>query len=255
MNNHDYITQDSEPEDRIYLHRKLFPVSIRLLKSSPPYREHIQGILQYMEWTLDQKWDDYASAKDGGTYGISGANLAIPYNIIGWRKKDDNKFGYMLNPVLTKMSDMQVETKSNCGSIKLSEKIAVLRFRQIKVSWYDIKGGQHEQEFTIKDCGSTIQHEIDHNNGILIIDRFVEQGGSFGDIAHLFPKKRVKDEQPSKVEVAEITPATAGFAPVGQSSSSVACSCGRMNAINLHGGGVQCTKCGKQLQAPLQKKK
>ncbi len=173
--NSDYVVQMREPEfDRDCLRRPLFKVNMRLFKSSQRYREHIQGIIKYMVWILGQQWDDYQS-NGNGTFGISCANLGMAYNIIGYRDGDTLEF--MINPTIAHQSDKMIETKSNCGSIKFKEKIPVMRPAWVIVDYYDINGNFKTKRFTGKECGFTIQHEIDHNNGILITDRFIDQGG------------------------------------------------------------------------------
>lgn len=178
MNNYDYIVQERQPEfDRDCLHRKLFAVNMRLFGTSKWYRKHIIGVLNYMQWAMQQKWKDYQSNPNasGGTYGISGANLGIPYNIIGYHL--NNEYRFMLNPVIVDKSTTMTETKSNCGSIKYKEKIPVKRHTWINVEFYDHEGKKHKERFTGKQGSYTIQHEIDHSNGVLILDRYLDQGG------------------------------------------------------------------------------
>jgi peptide deformylase len=177
MLNSDYMVQMREPEfDRQCLRRELFPVNMRLFQSSDWYKKHIEGIIDYMKWSMSQRWKDYQSNPAGGTYGISCANLGMAYNIIGWRKNDD--FEFMINPKIVESSTELFETKSNCGSIKYKEKIPVKRPKWVVVEYYDVSGVLQKNKFTGKEAGYTIQHEIDHNLGILISDRFVEQGGN-----------------------------------------------------------------------------
>ncbi len=164
-----------EEFDRDCLRRKLFKVNMRLFKSSQQYKDHILGIIEYMKWAMSQRWEDYKSNPDGGTYGISCANLGMAYNVIGWRNGEE--FNFMINPEVIEKSDKIVETKSNCGSIKLKEKISVKRPSWVTVSYYDVDGNFQTKKFSGKEAGYTIQHEIDHNNGKLITDWFLEQGG------------------------------------------------------------------------------
>ncbi len=176
MKNSDYMVQMREPEfDRDCLRRPLFKVNMRLFSSSEPYRKHILGIIDYMKWAMSQRWEDYESNPAGGTFGISCANLGMAYNIIGWRKGQE--FDFMINPQVVSRSENMIKTRSNCGSIKLKEKIPVMRPGWVVVNYYDTEGKNLEKKFTGKECGFTIQHEIDHNNGKLITDHFLEQGG------------------------------------------------------------------------------
>lgn len=176
MKNSDYMVQMREPEfDRDCLRRKLFQVNMRLFKSSLQYNKHILDILDYMTWCMKQRWEDYQSNPKGGTYGISCANMGMAYNIIGWRIEDT--YHFMINPKVIEKSDNLILTNSNCGSIKYKEKIPVLRPGWVVVEYYTALGEFVTEKFTGKQAGFTIQHEIDHNNGILISDRYLEQGG------------------------------------------------------------------------------
>jgi peptide deformylase len=66
--------------------------------------------------------------------------------------------------------DKQKEVKSNCGSILLKEPIKIKRFKRISVAWYDVNGNYHMEDFK-GQVACTIQHEIEHNLGILITDK------------------------------------------------------------------------------------
>ncbi len=110
-----------------------------------------------------QEYTDYPKL-----LGLSGANVGIPFNIISICK--NNEITHMLNPIITKVSKQTHCVQSNCGSLCLSEKVPVIRREWIEVSYYDITGRHHQDKFTFADGGSTIQHEIEHNKGILIID-------------------------------------------------------------------------------------
>lgn len=108
-------------------------------------------------------YDDYQKL-----LGLSGANIGIPFNIISIYK--NGEITHMINPSITKMSKQTRVVQSNCGSLNLPEKCSVTRREWVEVSYYDTEGKHHEKKFTIADGGSTIQHEIAHNRGILITD-------------------------------------------------------------------------------------
>jgi peptide deformylase len=69
--------------------------------------------------------------------------------------------------------DKKVATDSNCGSIRLEKPIKVGRYAEIEVEWYDEEGKFHKEWRNIETGSLTIQHEIDHNLGILITERQV----------------------------------------------------------------------------------
>lgn len=178
MKNYDYLVQMLQPEyDRDVLRRRSFKVNIRLLKSSKQFKKIIQGIVEYLTWTLETEFDDYQSNPNGGTYGVSGANLGIPYNIVAYKHNKEVKV--MINPCIEKFGKAMSKTKSNCGSIKLVEKIEYERPREITVSYFDIEGKKHTVDLNVITGSYTVQHEVEHNLGILIIDKFKNEHGDW----------------------------------------------------------------------------
>ena len=155
-----------EDEDPM-LHRQLFDVPIRLFKSNTAFKTLIKEIALHMYDVLGKEYKDYKNAK-----GISGANVGIPYNIV--IVKDGDGYLTMLNPAMTPVGDETKIVSSNCGSIVLRKNVKVRRHEKIAVSWYDLSGEFHIDEFEGK-LAYTLQHEIDHTLGILIIDKEADE--------------------------------------------------------------------------------
>lgn len=165
----DYVVQDLDPQEftRETLHRRTFDVNMRLFKSSAAYRQIIIDITNYMDNHLKMNFEDYQER------GISGASLGLPFNIIAYKLKGNHRF--MINPKIVRRSKDMVETKSNCGSLKLAETISVMRHRLIDVEFYDRRGHKSQESNIGRDQGGfTIQHEVDHNLGVMITDRHKE---------------------------------------------------------------------------------
>lgn len=166
----DYVTDISHPEDVPYLKTPLFNVNLRLFRSSDRYRALIIAACDHISWCCLTKADGYKLP-----HGFSGANAGIPWNIIAKAQQRGTPRAnayVMINPKITGRSRRMVETMSNCGSIRLPEPIKVLRHEWIVCDWYDVDGVFHQAgRFGATDGGFTIQHEIDHNAGILITDR------------------------------------------------------------------------------------
>ena len=158
----DNLVQNLEAEDDC-LHRLLFNVNMRLFTSNELYRKTILDVCDYMKLVMTQEYENYPKLA-----GLSCANIGFPFNIIALPKNDE--IVYMLNPSITKMSKQTRVVSSNCGSLNLKEKISVTRREWVDVSYYDIFGRHNVERFTIAEGGATIQHEIDHNKGILITD-------------------------------------------------------------------------------------
>lgn len=74
----------------------------------------------------------------------------------------------LINPVIIHSGD---ETISREGCMSIPEYTAYLkRFREIRIRWQDQYGIYHEKEFRGIEA-ICIQHEMDHLNGNLFIDR------------------------------------------------------------------------------------
>ncbi len=152
-----------EEYDNSYLHIPLFDVNIRLYKTSQPYKDIISNIVEYMKSVFNMKFSDYGELK-----GLSGANIGIPFNIV----VVDSTI-VMINPKISRVSSSKTNRKSNCGSLRLPKFIDVVRYDIVHVSFFGMDGEKWTATFD-GPLGSTVQHEIDHNNGITIEDRAKE---------------------------------------------------------------------------------
>ena len=129
---------------------------------SPQYYHIIEGISGYIKMLATTEREGYKKP-----HGFSGANAGIPLNIIALADGE-----VMLNPkILDHHLDTlgTVITESNCGSLMLDRPISIRRYAGITFEFYDVYGKRHIKS----GFYPTVQHEIDHNNGILITDRKV----------------------------------------------------------------------------------
>ena len=164
----DYITHINNEEDNIYLKSKHFPVNMRLFKTSEPYKNIVLQQCNYIrELCLDVK-EGYKKP-----HGMSSANAGLAFNIIGItrnRLQNNEYCKILINPTIIAYAGELIETTSNCGSITLKNPIKLIRHNDVIVNYFDEKGNEFTEMFN-RDSGSfTIQHEVDHNNGILITD-------------------------------------------------------------------------------------
>ena len=164
----DYVTHINNSEDIVYLKTKHFPVNMRLFKTSPEYKNII---LQQCNYIRERCLDTIEGYKK--PHGMSSANLGLAHNIIGvtiFRNKADEYCKIMINPIIHNLLGEIVETTSNCGSITLKNPIKLKRHTIIDVSYYDEDGNIWRHLINRENGAFTIQHEVDHNNGILITD-------------------------------------------------------------------------------------
>lgn len=161
----DYGMHASNEEDRIFLSRKSFNVSIRLLKLSQEYKKLIHQICSHIAYCCE-----LSRKKPLEITVFSGAEAGIPFNIIAYNLKEETLV--LINPEIKRHTGNLNIIKSNCSSVDLAESINVKRFEFIDIFYYDIEGNYHEM-FGIGKLrgGFAIQHAIDHNNGILITDK------------------------------------------------------------------------------------
>jgi peptide deformylase len=158
----DEIVQYNE-KDNECLRETSSPVVMRLYVTNPSYREMILTIIRNMQRILNSRFDDY-----GSPIGISGPNVGIGIRII-IITNSDGSYLPMINPVITKGSRKIRLCNSGCGSVgKINAK--VYRSTKITVEYFDMVGIKQVRTFTRMPC-YIIQHEVDHLDGILIIDK------------------------------------------------------------------------------------
>lgn len=173
MKHSDYITHIDNEEDNVYLRSKLLPVNMRLFETSPEYKAIILQQCEYLKMLVLTKMEGYKKP-----HGMSSANAGLAFNIIAICRNRETEKEYaeiMINPVITDAYGDIVDSLSNCGSITMDNPIAIKRWHAVRVMWCTEGGEYRTMPFTREFGGFTIQHEIDHNNGILITDRKTEK--------------------------------------------------------------------------------
>lgn len=156
----------ADERNNAMLKKPLFDVNMRLYNNNTVYRKLITDIIDYMIVALKNKYANYPKLK-----GISGANVGIPFNIVVTRKR--TKPNVYINPSYNKTKDAKMCTvTTNCGSICLEENIITERYDAITITYFNLNGYYITKRVDDKEA-FTLQHEIDHNNGILITDRKV----------------------------------------------------------------------------------
>ncbi len=77
----------------------------------------------------------------------------------------------MINPEIISHSDAVVSSDEACLSLP-GEQGTVQRYKQITVSYLDPEGKKHTQTFDDFNA-AIVQHEIDHIDGVLFIDKLI----------------------------------------------------------------------------------
>ena len=166
----DVFIQNGQDNDDC-LHRPGFDVDVKMFRKNKVFKKIIYQIIDYMKMILCTSFKDYGKLK-----GISGANIGIPLNIIA--VLDEGFVEIFINPKILKVSNLKTTVSSNCGSLNLPNPIKVNRHSWIRIEWIDVESKKHKEYFTVNrvtnhnilPIAATLQHEIDHNKGILITD-------------------------------------------------------------------------------------
>lgn len=173
MKHSDYVTHINNKEDLVYLKSAHFPVNMRLFKTSEEYRKLILLQCSYIRKHCLETKEGYKKP-----HGMSSANLGLSFNIIGITRNRNTNREYceiMINPSYTPIEELGYNiSNSNCGSLTLDKPIKVKRWQQVEVVYYDEVGRHLKAIYDAAECGNTVQHEIDHNLGILITDKCVD---------------------------------------------------------------------------------
>lgn len=165
---HNYITHINNEEDIVYLRTVHFPVNMRLFKTSEQYKAIIIQQCEYIRSLCLSKKEGYKKP-----HGMSSANAGLSFNIIGitmFRNTEREYCKIMINPTILNSGKDTIISQSNCGSLTLDKPISVKRSNTITVDYFDENGTYIKEKLTRSTGSLTVQHEIQHNLGILIID-------------------------------------------------------------------------------------
>ena len=108
--------------------------------------------------------------KKGGI-GLSANQVGLPFKmcVIEIVSSDPR---IMLNPRIIKVSDAMIKSKEGCLSLPGGEAV-ISRYKNITILYEDVNGKTITMPATgLFSC--CIQHEVDHLNGIMIINRLSE---------------------------------------------------------------------------------
>jgi len=141
--------------------------------------KHPNKILRQKSKKIDLKNIDHQLIADmtETMFEKDGAGLAAPQigkNIRLVVLNKDNKALVMINPAITKKSWAKDIEPEGCLSVVDKKGVIyfknVARHKKIKCTYFDVQGKKHELSAE-KMLSRAIQHEIDHLDGILFIDK------------------------------------------------------------------------------------
>jgi peptide deformylase len=156
------FTIENPAEEKV-LRKKSVDVSKEELETKD-FQEFLKDLLHTAKTSEDQ-----VGIESGG---ISAPQVGINKNVVYIYNYDTGEFELLLNPQfqsIGKKTDIDIE---GCLSVPNIEK-DVERFKKIKVKYMDINGNNVNRRFS--DLNSrVVQHEVDHLNGILFIDKAID---------------------------------------------------------------------------------
>lgn len=105
--------------------------------------------------------------------GLAATQVGIPYRFFIWDiSQDRTELHVVINPKIIK-GEGEIVFEEGCLSIP-GLRVPVKRAKKIVVEWIDEKGRKMKEE--LEDLKSVLfQHEIDHLNGKLIIDKLPQE--------------------------------------------------------------------------------
>lgn len=123
---------------------------------------------------------------DEGGIGLAANQVGLFDRIIVIRFHDgqarpENKTLGMVNPVIVQRNKKWIPSREGCLSVP-GKIVIKKRSKNVTVEWFDADGKEHHKKFVGMDA-ICIQHEIDHLDGILILDgadKIVDRKGYAG---------------------------------------------------------------------------
>ncbi len=137
------------------------------------FDKKLRRLIQNMKDTL-------ASADNPKGVGLAAVQIGVPLKVFITRPKARGKMDVFINPEILTFSDDEYahddESKmEGCLSIPNVWGM-VKRHSTVTLSWQDEKGDKHEETFD-GFMATIIQHETDHLDGKVFIERVLEQKG------------------------------------------------------------------------------
>lgn len=134
----------------------------------PVLRETSSNIEKIDKRVLGLVSDMLDTLESEGGVGLAAPQIGVTKRIIIVRYED--KIETYVNPEIEVIEKKKVEGDEGCLSIYSIQGFAVNRYPKVKVRATNLKG--NTEEFIAEDMlARVIQHEIDHLDGIMFIDR------------------------------------------------------------------------------------
>ncbi len=145
------------------------PLRIRTL-GDPVLREKAKTVTSFDEKLerLAAQMVEVMEREEG--VGLAATQVGVVSRLIVWRDPDiDDEFHAFVNPVITESSEGSTTAVEGCLSVP-GASVAVDRADEVTVCAADLRGSRLEMHLSGFPA-RIVQHEIDHLDGCLIVDR------------------------------------------------------------------------------------
>lgn len=152
-----------DPKEEKILREISKEVTPEQLKSSE-FRDFLHDLLHTAKNSNDQ-----VGFNAGG---IAAIQVGRPLRVFYTLNYDTDEFELFINPKVDVVKPSQIVAKEGCLSIPNREG-NVARFEKVRVTYLDLDGNIQKKNYTGWNARG-IQHETDHLNGVLYIDKLVD---------------------------------------------------------------------------------
>ena len=145
-------------------------------------KKTINDIITYLKMSQIEKYSEKYQLRPG--MGLAFIQLGIPKNIfiiVEETEKEQFKNYIIINPKIISHSEELIYVGEGEGCLSVNREVEgiVPRFARVKVEYQDINGNK-EIIRVREDIAVAFQHELDHLNGILFVDK-IDKKNPFKD--------------------------------------------------------------------------
>ena len=145
-------------------------------------KQTIEDVMTYLKYSQIEKYAEKYNLRAG--WGMSAVQIGILkrwFVIVEEQEDKTFKNYFFANPKIISNSTAKIYVEQGEGCLSVNREVIgiVPRYARVTVEAYDINGNKFEMRLR-EDLAVCIQHEIDHLNGILFIDK-IDKKNQFKD--------------------------------------------------------------------------
>lgn len=145
-------------------------------------KQTIEDVMTYLKYSQIEKYAEKYNLRAG--WGMSAVQIGILkrwFVIVEEQEDKTFKNYFFANPKIISNSTAKIYVEQGEGCLSVNREVIgiVPRYARVTVEAYDINGNKFKMRLR-EDLAVCIQHEIDHLNGILFIDK-IDKKNPFKD--------------------------------------------------------------------------